>query len=72
MMKDKRRALMKAFTMIEITTIGLVSIGLGESLAINTRLLTTGNIPHWCWRWDKPKLDKRRYRRYLAGSHVLP
>ena len=73
-MKTKCRRAMKAMNIASIILDGQVNLLKGVYLAPVVAALKASDastIPVWCWRWDKPKLDKRRYRRYQRSLKCL-
>lgn len=73
-MKTKCRQVMKAMNLASMVLDGQISLLKGIYLAPVVAAMKATNaatIPVWCWRWDKPKLDKRRYRRYQRSLKCL-
>ena len=73
-MKNKRRAAMKALNIARIIIDGNSNYIKGNHLAqvvAGDKAVNASAIPSWCWRTDKPKLDNRRYRRYMRGVMVI-
>lgn len=78
-MKDDLRRINKAVNIAGVAIEGLFNAGRIEgvgSLPIffssMEKARNMGLTPHWVWRHDKPAIDKRRFRRYQRGGHVLP
>ena len=72
--KKKLRKIMKTMTIANLITEGQVSFLKGDlwaPLKQQARALNASFIPDWCWSCDKPKLDKRRYRRYQRSFKCL-
>ena len=73
-MKTKCRRAMKAINIASMILDAQIDLQKGVYLAPVVAALKATNsatIPGWCWRWDKPKLDKRRYRRYQRSLKYL-
>ena len=73
-MKNKRRAAMKALNIARIIIDGNSNYIKGNHLAqviAREKAVNASTIPSWCWCMDKPKLDKRRYRKYMRGVMVV-
>ena len=73
-MKGKLRAIMKAMNIASIIVNGHADAAKGNNLApviAGEKAVNASTIPSWCWCMDKPKLDKRRYRKYMRGVMVV-
>ena len=73
-MKGKLRAIMKAMNIASIIVDGHADAAKGNhfaSVIAGKKAMNASMVPAWCWRWDRAKLDKRRYRRYMSGAMVM-
>lgn len=73
-MKTECRRAMKAMNLASMILDGQVNLLKGVYLAPVVAAMKATNaatIPVRCWCWDKPKLDKRRYRRYQRSLKCL-
>lgn len=72
--KNESRKVMKTMTILNLiadSQSGLLNGDFWVPLRQQAKALNASSIPDWCWSCDKPRLDKRRYRRYQRSLKCL-